>query len=221
MNIKRILAITALAAIPAFAQAEREGAITITGSVPEVISMTSSTNGAATATGSLGELTPRDSSALARFGTPVEVRIRSNKRFNLTAHATFSSTGTGAADGGLTLSAGDIGFGVIAKDASGNNVVADREGDAIVEKFDYTGAGFDTLPITNGRTPFDGTTHGTLAQLTAAPITIVTGKRISKAGTIQSNDNFLQFRFDAAVLPQYFTPTTSFTATITFTAATY
>jgi hypothetical protein len=220
MHINRILILTAIAAAPALAQAERTGAITITGSIPDAISMTASENANLGATVSLGALTPRENGALARFTAPVEIRIRSNKRFTLSAQATFTNSGAGPNDGGLALQASDIGFGIVAKDASGANVVSSRESDAITEKFDYTGASFDSLPISDGRTPFDGTTHGTLGQLTAAT-TIMTGNRVSRAGTMRSSDNFLQLRFDAAALPQYFSPTTSFSATITFTAATF
>jgi len=220
MTIKHILMLAALAAAPALAQPERTGTLTITGSIPDAISMTASDNGNVGATATFGALTPRDNGALARFAAPMELRIRSNKRFTLSAQASFTNSGAGPDDGGAALSAADIGFGIIAKDASGANVVPARESDAIAQKFDYTGRSFDNLPIANGRTPFDGTTRGTLEQLSSST-TLMTGNRISKSGTNRSNDNFLLVRFDAAALPQYFSPTTSFSATITFTAATF
>jgi hypothetical protein len=220
MHIYRILLMVTLAAAPALAQAERTGSITITGSIPDAISMTSGENNALGATVTLGALTPRENGALARFSAPIGLRIRSNKRFSLSAQATFTNSGGGADEGGLPLQASDIGFGIVAKDADGANVVSSRGSDSIAEKFDYTAASFESLPITNGRTPFNGTTHGTLEQLSSAT-QIMTGNRVSRSGTMRSTDNFLQLRFDAAALPQYFSPTTSFSATITFTAATY
>lgn len=219
MHLKQLITLAALAAASALAQ-ERTGTITITGTVPDAISMTASDNASLGATASLGSLAPRETGSLAKFATPVEIRIRSNKRFTLSAQATFTNSGAGANDGGLALQASDIGFGIVAKDATGVNVVNSRTSDAITEKFDYTAASFESLPITNGRTPFDGTTHATLDQLTSST-TIMTGNRISRSGTIGSSDNFLQLRFDAAALPQYFSPTTAFTATVTLTAATF
>jgi len=49
---------------------------------------------------------------------------------------------------------------------------------------------------------------------------VVTGNRISNKGNITSDDNFMLLGFNVAALPQYFTPTTGFSAVITLTPST-
>ena len=49
----------------------------------------------------------------------------------------------------------------------------------------------------------------------------MTGNRVSNKGNIQSDDNFMKLSFNVATLPQYFSPTTGFSAVITLTPVTF
>jgi hypothetical protein len=218
MKITRLLTLSALAAAAAFAQTT--GTITIGGSIPDSISMTNTGNTLLTTTTSLGALVAANSSTLATLAVPVDVRIRSNKQFKLNAAAAFTNAGAGLNDGGTPITPSDIGFGITAKDVGGANVVTTRGLDAIPGNFDYMTTTFASLPVTNGRTPFDGTTHGTLNEISSS-VQVMTGNRISKLGNIQSDDNFMKLSFNVATLPQYFSPTTAFSAVITLTPVTF
>lgn len=218
MKITRILTLSALATAAAFAQTT--GTITITGSIPDAISMTNTSNTLLTATSSLGVLVAANTSTLATLALPVDVRIRSNKQFKLNAIATFTNSGAGTDDGGQAITPSDIGFGTTAKDVTGANVVTTRGLDSITGIFDYITTAFGSLPVTNGKTPFNGTTHGTLNEIIVGT-QVMTGNRISKLGNIQSDDNFMKLSFNVATRPQYFSPTTAFSAVITLTPVTF
>lgn len=218
MKTKRILTLGALAAAAAFAQTT--GTITINGSIPDSISITNTSNTLLTATTSLGALVAADASTLATLLAPVDVRIRSNKQFKLNAVAVFTNGGAGSDDGGAPMTASDIGFGITAKSVAGANVVAARGLDAITGKFDYTVTAMSSLSVPNGHTPFVVGTNGTLNDIIASA-QLMTGNRISNKGNIQSDDNFMQLSFNAATLPQYFSPTTGFSAVITLTPVTF
>ena len=216
MNITRILTISAMAAAAAYAQTT--GTITVNGSIPGAISITNdTTNAALTATSTLGALIPANSSALAMLDAPVNVRLRSNQSFKLNAAATFTISGAGSADGGTSIAASDIGFGITAKDISGTNVVSARSNDLITVKFNYITTTFGSLAApNNGKTPFVLDTNGTLNDLSAST-QVMTGNRISKLGNILSTDNYMLLTFNAGTLPQYFTPNTGFQSVITLT----
>jgi hypothetical protein len=220
MKITRILTLSALAAAAAFAQTS--GTITINGSIPDSISITDNTasNAALTATTTLGTLVAANNSTLATLAVPVGVRIRSNKQFKLNAVAVFTNAGFGSDDGGQAITASDIGFGITAKNVAGANVVTARGLDSIDTRFDYITTTFGSLTVTNGRTPFNGTTHGTLNEI-GTSTQLMQGNRISKLGNIQSDDNFMLLSFNVATLPQYFSPTTGFSAVITLTPVTF
>ena len=218
MKITRLLTLSGLAAVAAFAQTT--GSITVIGSIPDSISMTNVSNSPLTATTSLGALVAANSSTLATLGSGVDVRIRSNKQFKLSAVAVFTNSGAGLDDGGTPITPADIGFGITAKDVTGANVVTARGLDAISGKFDYISTTFGSLPVNNGKTPFVPGTNGTLSDL-ASSAQLMTGNRISKLGNIQSDDNFMKLSFNVATLPQYFSPTTAFSAVITLTPVTF
>jgi hypothetical protein len=146
------------------------------------------------------------------------VRLRSNKAYTLSAQATalnFSSPG--AADGGSAISLDDIGFGVTAIDATGANVTTGHS-DTIVAgapSFDYR-SGWPA--VSNGLTPFIAGTHATLTNI-SANTQVLSGSRISAKGNISTNNNFVLVTFGLATLPQYFTPNSGFSSTITLTIA--
>jgi len=216
MKLTRILTIAGLAAAGAFAQTT--GTITISGSIPQSVSMTSATDAALSTTAVLGVLTATNTSTLAQ-SPPVIVRIRSNQQYKLTAISAFSITGAGLDDGGSPITPADIGFGITAKDATGTKM-ATTHTDTITPKFDYTATGFAALPVTDGLTPFVALTNGTLNDLIAST-QVIQGSRVSKLGNINTQENFLKLTFAAATLPQYFTQNTSFQALVTLTIVTF
>src|SRR5947208_16959010 len=160
MKITRLLTLSALAAAATFAQTT--GTITISGSIPDSISMTNDSNALLTATSSLGAVVAANSATLATLAVPVDVRIRSNRQFKLNAVAVFTNAGAGLNDGGTPITSADIGFGITAKDVTGVNVVATRGLDAITGKFDYITTAFGSIPAINGKTPFVAGRNGTL-----------------------------------------------------------
>ena len=218
MKITQILTLGTLAAAAAFSQTT--GTITINGSIPDSISITNTGDTLLTTTTSLGALVAANSSTLATLPAPVDVRIRSNKQFKLNAVAVFTNAGAGLDDGGQPMTSSDIGFGITAKNVAGGNVVGARGLDAITTKFDYITTAFGSLTVPNGKTPFVAGTNGTLADIVASA-QLMTGNRISNKGNIQSDDNFMLLSFNAATLPQYFSPTTGFSAVITLTPVTF
>jgi hypothetical protein len=214
--MKRLLAIGTFAAAAAFAQTT--GTITVTGNIPDAISLTNSSDGALSTTQALGALTAANNSTLAAI-TPVDVRIRSNKQYKLNASMVLTNAGAGTADGGDSIAATDIGFGIAALDATGSNVAGPRT-DTITPIFNYISTAMSALPVSNGLTPFQAGTNGTLNDI-ASSTQVVQGNRISTKGNIQTNNNFVKLTFAVATLPQYFTPTTGFQAVITLTAVVF
>jgi len=196
--------------------AQTTGTLTVTGTNPTSVSATNTSDSNISATIALGTLTPATGSSLVSGS--VQVRLRSNKAYTLSAQATalnFSSPG--AADGGNAISADDIGFGVTAIDATGANV-ATAHTDTIVggtPSFDYR-SGWPA--VANGLTPFVAGTNATLNNI-SANTQVLSGSRISSKGNISTNNNFVLVTFGIATLPQYFTPNSGFSSTITLTVA--
>ena len=83
--------------------------------------MTNTSDAALTATGALGALTAANTSTLAAI-TPVDIRIRSNKQYKLNASMILTNAGAGTADGGDSIAASDIGFGIEERDITGANL---------------------------------------------------------------------------------------------------
>ena len=216
MRVTRFFALGALAG--AMALAQTTGTITISGSIPQAVSLTSVSDAALSTTSAIGVLTATNTSTLAQI-TPVVVRIRSNQQYKLTAISVFTITGAGATDGGQAITPADIGFGIIAKDATGSKMATGRT-DTLAAKFDYTATAMTALPVSDGLTPFVAGTHGTLNDIIAST-QIIQGSRVSKLGNINTQENFLSLTFGAATLPQYFTPNTSFQALVTLTVVTF
>jgi hypothetical protein len=193
--------------------AQTTGTITVSGTDPESFSITNTTNAALSATVVLGNLTPATGGALTS-GT-ADIRLRSNKAYQLTAHTSaLNFVGLGAVDNGATIALSDFGFGISSIDATGANV-ANAAGHNIGALFDYDPR---TVAVTNGLTPYVPATHGTLNDITAST-QILAGPRISTQGNISTDNNFLLATLVVATLPQYFTPNTSFSTTITLTIA--
>jgi hypothetical protein len=213
--LQSVLWLGALLAINGLAQTT--GTITITGSDPDSASITNSSDASLSSTVALGVLTPQTGGTLAT--SSVAMRLRSNKAYKLSAQATaLSVTGAGSADGGSSITLNDIGFGITAIDATGTNI-ATAHSDTVAStpaSFDYR-SGFPA--VTNGLTPFIAGTHSTLNDITANT-QILSGSRISAKGNISTNNNFVLVTVGVGTLPQYFTPNSSFSSTVTLTIAT-
>jgi hypothetical protein len=214
MNRFSISVILVLALAAEAGLAQTTGTVTVTGTNPAAVSIVNTSDANISATIALGTLTPATGGAFASGN--FQTRLRSNKAYVLSAQATaLSFNGLGSADNGDTIALGDIGFGVTAVANTGANVAGGgSRSDAVVAKFDYTASGFPSPA--NGLTPFVAGTHGTLNDITSNT-QILNGPRISRKGNISTNDNFILVTFGIATLPQYFTPNTDFSTTITLT----
>jgi hypothetical protein len=215
-DLKNLLALGVLMNAAAFAQTT--GTVTLTGTIPDAVSLTNISDSALSATLTLGALVATNNTTLAAI-TPLDVRVRSNKQYKLNASMVFTNAGNGTVAGGDSIAASDIGFGITAVASTGANVVAGRA-DILTAKFNYTTTPMSALPNPTGTTPFVAGTNGTLNDITAST-QVVQGPRISRKGNIITPDNFLTLTFGAATLPQYFTPTTGFQAIITLTVVTF
>ena len=203
--------IVAILAPAAFAQTS--GTITVSGSDPVAVSLTNTSETTLSSAVALGALTPANNNTLTT-STPVEVRLRSNKAYNITASAsTLSISGGGSDDGGNPIALTDIGFGITSITLTGANVAnSGARTDAIASGFDAS-----TWPTpTNGLTP---AFTKTLNNITGAGVQVLSGGRISKQGNISTTNNYISVFFGVATLPQFFTPNTSFSSTITLTIA--
>jgi hypothetical protein len=193
--------------------AQTTGTITLSGTTPTAVSITNASDATLSTTVALGTLTPAAGGSLMTGSVPA--RLRSNKAYTLSAQATaLSISSPASADGGSSITLNDIGFGVTAIDATGTNVATGHT-DSIVSLFNYS-SGFPA--VTNGLTPFVGGTNGTLNDLTSST-QILSGSRISAKGNLSTNNNFVLVTFGIATLPQYFTPNSGFSTTITLTIA--
>ena len=213
MKTKSMIALMATLLMAEMGLAQTTGTVALTGTNPAAVSITNTSDATLSTTVALGTLTPATGGSLTS-GT-FQVRMRSSKAYVLSAQTTaLSFTGLGDTDGGNTISATDIGFGITALANTGANVAnSGSRTDTIVAKFSYTG-GYPA--VTNGLTPFVAGTNGTLNDI-SSNTQILSGTRISTKGNISTNNNFILATLGIATLPQYFTPNTDFSATITLT----
>ena len=93
--------------------------------------------------------------------------------------------------------------------AAGANVATGHT-DTIATGYDVSG-GWPTPA--NGLTPTFGKT---LNDITTG-VQVLNGTRVSARGNLATNNNFVLVTFGAATLPQFFTPNTGFSTTITLT----
>lgn len=214
-GLKLLLVIVVLGLSADLAMAQTTGTVTISGTDPESFSITNASNGSLSSTVAFGNLTPAGTSSLATGS--VTVRLRTNKAYKLTAQTTsLNFVSAGAADNGDSVSLNDIGFGISSVEAGGDGAnVANASGHQIISKFDYDPS---SKAVTNGLTPFVAGTDGTLSDITSAT-QVLSGGRISKKGNITTDNNFIGVTFKIATLPQYFTPNSSFSTTLTLTIA--
>src|SRR5438093_293850 len=205
---KTLLLIVVVFLMSAAAFAQTSGNINVTGTTPEAFSITDTADGTVTSSIVLGTLTPSNNGTLAQ--NTAQVRLRSNKAYKVTAQASaLNFTAAGSADGGAALALTDVGFGVTSISAAGANVATGHT-DTITTGYDLSG-GWPTP--TNGLTP---AFTKTLNDITSG-VQVLNGTRISARGNLSTNNNFVLVTFGAATLPQFFTPNTGFSTTITLT----
>jgi hypothetical protein len=218
-------ALVALAATATMAQSS--GTVTINGSVGNAVSIrwwAGSSFGGATGnnapptqnaplsyTLNLGDVSPNNTAS--SVGGTVTVVLRSNVGYTLSAQVTSSSGfGTvGNTNGDISLA--DIGFGLRNLRASGTGSLVTSNavsGSTIAAPFnnDPSGASVDG----DGIPSYSATLNNI-----SASTTVLTGPRISRGGGIISPNNGLLVDTIYAVVPQFFTPTGSFSATVTYT----
>jgi len=70
--------------------------------------------------------------------------------------------------------------------------------------------------VTNGLITFTSGTFNSLSDI-ASSTSILTGNRISNKGNMSTNNNYLAVSIGVFTLPQFFTPNSTFGATITLT----
>ena len=212
-KLKVLLMFSMIAFLTQTGFAQTTGTITVTGTTPTAVSVTNASDSTLSSTVALGTLTPAAGNSL--MSSTVQARLRSNKAYTLSAQAAaLNISSPAAADGGTSITLGDIGFGVTAIDAAGANVATGHT-DTIVSLFNYS-SGFPA--VSNGLTPFAAGTNGTLSDLTSNT-QVLSGSRISAKGNISTNNNFVLVTFGVATLPQYFTPNSGFSTTVTLTIA--
>ena len=203
-----LLLIVVVFLMSAAAFAQTSGNITVSGTTPEAFSITDTTDGTVTSSIVLGTLTPSNNGTLAQ--NTAQVRLRSNKAYKVTAQASaLNFSNAGSVDGGAALALTDVGFGITNISAAGANVATGHT-DTIATGYDVSG-GWPTPA--NGLTPTFGKT---LNDITTG-VQVLNGTRISARGNLATNNNFVLVTFGAATLPQFFTPNTGFSTTITLT----
>jgi hypothetical protein len=195
------------------------------GSIPATFAITDNTGSNATLAGTFGDFGALTvgKAGMLNTATPLAFRLRSNAPYKLSAQV---GSLVGMVDGtksvpGIAdqaIQTGDIGFGFTATvvqtglSVSGGGTVPSRT-DTIVDGFDVH-AGWPT--VSNGDTP---AFKKTLNDIFTASTPILSGPRISTCGDNSSSDNFLVVTVGLATLPQYLTPATTFSGTVTFTIA--
>lgn len=207
------------------ASAQSTGSVTINGSVAKsasirwwsftAVNSETGTNSPNTQNSPLlftltvGDVSPANSNNYA--GGKVKVILRTNAAYALSAQVTASS-GFGAASGDLRLS--DVGFGLANLANSGALVFGDPATNSVIA------GSFGNDPSAAAKDADGVPTFATSLNNVASSATqVLSGPRISKAGSVSSPNNGLLVDTIYAIGPQYFTPTT-FSATVTYTITT-
>jgi len=159
----------------------------------------------------LGDVSPTNTDSYA--GGKVMMILRTNAAYVVSAQVTANSGFGVAGSGDISLS--DIGFGLGNLANSGALVFGDpAAGSTIPVLFDYDPSG--VAKDVDGVPAFTGS----LNSVAAASTQVLSGPRISKAGSVSSPNNGLLVNTVYAVGPQFFTPVAAFSATVTYTITT-
>lgn len=176
-------------------------------------SLTDTSDGVLTATIPFSNLTPGTSTTPSSGQIQFRLRTNSNNGYRVLASAVFTVVPTGAAQGGATLTASDIGMGISSM-TYGSSVKTPRV-DTVASGYNYDPA---TVPAVNGLTPYTGAASGqaTLADLLATPnLTLLAGPRIANnQGTHATN--FITVTITFGIVGQFYTPST-LSGTLTLT----
>lgn len=213
ISFKRLPLLVGAVLITASAAFAQNGTINITGTNPDAFSLTNTSGSALSATVAFGVMAPANATAVT--AQEVTVRMRSNKAYKLSAQASaLTINGAGAAQGGDPIALTDIGIGITGMTLDAPNVAngASRT-ETIPAGFGVTNGNWPAA--TNGLTPTFGKTLNDIQASTE----ILSGQRISKKGNLATDNNFIEINVGVATLPQFFTPNTGFSATITLTMA--
>ena len=213
ISFKRLPLLVGAVLITASAAFAQTGTINITGTNPDAFSLTNTSGSALSATVAFGVMAPANATTVT--AQEVTVRMRSNKAYKLSAQASaLTINGAGAAQGGDPIALTDIGIGITGMTLDAPNVAngASRT-ETIPAGFGVTNG--NCPAATNGLTPTFGKTLNDIQASTE----ILSGQRISKKGNLATDNNFIEINVGVATLPQFFTPNTGFSATITLTMA--
>ena len=183
--------------------------------------LTDTSDATLTATLPFGTLTAGTSNTPANVTLQFRIRDKNSAGYNVqVTSATFTPTTTAPVDGGSTITASDIGVGIVSVTPSpAFNGVTPRN-DVITSGFAFDPG---TITGTNGLTPYGGLSgspaRATVQDLISTPnIKILTGNQIHTTSENASGGNapknYLTVTMRLAVIRQYFTPAT-FSGTIT------
>jgi len=182
--------------------------------------LTDTSNGTLTATLAFGTLTAGTSNTPDSQTLQFRIRCSSPAGYQLrVTSATFTPTANGPTEGGATISASDVGIGIVSITPAPNfNGITPRN-DLIETGFAYDPA---AIQATNGLTPYGGLSgspaRATVQDLISDPnVRLLAGSRIhanQSANGANAASNYLTVTMRVAVLRQYFTPAT-FSGTIT------
>ena len=213
ISFRRLPLLVGVMLITASAALSQSGTINISGTNPDAFSLTNASGQALSATVAFGIMTPANATTVA--SDEAIVRMRSNKAYKLSAQASvLTINGAGADQGGDPIGLTDIGIGITGMTLNAPNVAngASRT-ETIPAGFGVTNGIWPAA--TNGLTPAFGKTLSDIQASTE----ILSGQRISKKGNLATDNNFIEVKVGVATLPQFFTPNTGFSATITLTMA--
>lgn len=160
---------------------------------------------------SLGDVSPTNTNSYA--GGKVMMILRTNAAYAVSAQVTANSGFGVAGSGDISLS--DVGFGVGNLANSGVLVFGDPATNSVI-----AGAfGNDPSAAVKDADGIPGFATS-LNNVAAAATQVLSGPRISKAGSVSSPNNGLLVNTVYAVGPQFFTPVPAFSATVTYTITT-
>jgi hypothetical protein len=144
-------------------------------------------------------------------GGTVQLMLRSNAAYTLTAQVTATSGLTG---GPGQIADTDIGFGLANLANSGVLVFGDPATNSTIA------GGFGNDPSAAGKNADDVPNFATTLNDISAATPVLSGPRISNKGGMGSPNNGLLVDTIYAIGPQLFEPTGSFSATVTYTIST-
>ncbi|MCA9752234.1 MAG: hypothetical protein R3B81_05750 [bacterium] len=145
-------------------------------------------------------------------GGAVQMMIRSNAPFNLTAQVTASSGFGSVAAGDIALT--DVGFGLSGLTNSGPKVFGDPATNSVVSP------GFSADPAVASKDVDEEPIFSATIDDLSGGVQIISGPRVSNRGGVGSPNNGMLIDTSYAIGPQFYSPTDPIQATVTYTLAT-